>query len=66
MFTYLCCTSTLVNHNKKFPGKKWPEAFFYVVRSQGYHFIAEIIVNRIIGNNYIYTDRYGMKIFPDL
>jgi hypothetical protein len=66
LFKDLGHAGPFINHYQEFLGKERAKPLFYVVRSQGNHFIAEIIVNRIIGNNYIYTDRYGTKIFPDL
>jgi hypothetical protein len=52
-----------IHHYEKFLCKERPEPFLCVVGSQGNHFIAEIFVNKIIGNNPIYRDRYQQEIF---
>jgi hypothetical protein len=40
-----------IHHYQEFLCKEWSEPLFYFVRTQGNHVIAEIFVNRNIGNN---------------
>jgi hypothetical protein len=51
----------LIHHNQKFLCKERTEPLFCLFRAQGDHVIAEIFVNKIIGNNPIYRDRFNRK-----
>ena len=63
LFKDLCSAGPLINHYQKFLCKERPEPLFYVVRTQGDHVIAEIFVNKIIGNNLFIEIDKSRKIF---
>ena len=61
MFDDLCYASVFIHHHEKVPGKKRSEWGMHVIVCRGDHVIAEIFVNKRIGNKNINNDRYDFE-----
>jgi len=49
----LCSAGPFIHHYQKFLCKERPEPLLYLVRAESDHVIADLFVNKIIGNNFI-------------